>query len=578
MDIQPVSSKANPAANTAGTTGTDDATNAFMALLNSVGARFTADLGAMDSKIIRDDAARTAELRDARDSRETNKARDDKNEERSSKSKDVKSRDEDKDTSTDETETATDDAADDSEAAASATPAAEDQAAAQVMDAVAAMLPVVTTEVVAPVVVAQQTTVAADTAVVQQVAVETAAATGPVAEIAAVTKETAKAAGDTALPQTQEIVAPEAPAAVQKNAEGPVAAVKQNTAQVAVQTQNIVVAEDTTKTAQTVVENATVAKAKDDTQATAQTQRSALAQEQSQDLSAKVGQDVKAQVKVNVTGPAHAQVQTAGSVYDIYSGYNNTQSSTANGQVGTTEATNALAQGAKTPAELAQAQAATSSSPAVAPQPVNHATQQGATPSAIRADIVAPAAAQLGGQNNAAHGETAGFGANTQSNNTSGTTASTATTATERPHTTPQQIIDQIKVSITRAAKAGLDKVTIRLRPEDLGRIDVKLEMSEDHKVRVTVTADNKDTLALLQSDSRALERTLNDAGLRTDSNNLHFSLRGDSDAQHAGDGKGNGKNGQAADNGATDEGDDIAMTYDYAEAARVRGGIDTFA
>ena len=68
------------------------------------------------------------------------------------------------------------------------------------------------------------------------------------------------------------------------------------------------------------------------------------------------------------------------------------------------------------------------------------------------------------------------------------------------------------------------------MKPEDLGRIDVKLEMSEDQKVKVTVTADNKDTLTLLQSDSRTLERALNDAGLRTDTANLQFNLRSESD------------------------------------------------
>ncbi len=69
----------------------------------------------------------------------------------------------------------------------------------------------------------------------------------------------------------------------------------------------------------------------------------------------------------------------------------------------------------------------------------------------------------------------------------------------------------------------------------------------------------------------------MNDAGLRTDANNLHFSLR-DSDAQNAGDGKNGGSNAKADNAGATTEEDEIAMTYDYTQAARARGGIDTFA
>ena len=127
-------------------------------------------------------------------------------------------------------------------------------------------------------------------------------------------------------------------------------------------------------------------------------------------------------------------------------------------------------------------------------------------------------------------------------------------------------------------SKPGLDRVTIQLKPQELGRIDVKLEMSEDHKVRVTVTADNKDTLALLQSDSHTLEKTLNEAGLRTDSANLHFNLRSESDAREAQNGQAQGQNRGAGQNGGDTAQNDTAPQYDYAAAALNRGGVDTFA
>ena len=282
---------------------------------------------------------------------------------------------------------------------------------------------------------------------------------------------------------------------------------------------------------------------------------------------------------MTVTNHAAFQTNTVSSVYDIYAGYSNTQASAANTLTSAAADAAALAQNSKTPADATQVQVATAS-PALAPQAPSPAAQQGPSSSAVRADVAAPAPAQTGGGSGTqtSFGDTgfAGTGSSTQS---SATTSTTQTAAAERPLPPAQQIIDQIKVNITRAAKAGLDKVTIQLKPHELGRVDVQLEMSEDHKVRVTVTADNKDTLALLQNDQRTLERALNDAGLRTDSNNLHFSLRSDSDAQNAAnEGRNGGKNAAAADNGATDDADDIAMTYDYAEAARVRGGIDTFA
>ena len=201
-----------------------------------------------------------------------------------------------------------------------------------------------------------------------------------------------------------------------------------------------------------------------------------------------------------------------------------------------------------------------------------------------RADALAPIQAleSAGGAQNNSQSNDAGlesFGGHAQGPAATSETKGTAATATDRPQVTPQEIVDQIKVVINRAAKAGMDKVTIQLKPYELGRIDVKLEMSADHKVAVTVTADRPETLALLQSDSQALERTLNDAGLRTDSANLHFSLRSDSDARQA-DQNASGQSGKSggSDTADANTGDLDTTEFDYAAAARTRGGIDTFA
>ncbi|MBL8642851.1 MAG: flagellar hook-length control protein FliK, partial [Rhodospirillaceae bacterium] len=164
-------------------------------------------------------------------------------------------------------------------------------------------------------------------------------------------------------------------------------------------------------------------------------------------------------------------------------------------------------------------------------------------------------------------------------NQATGNTATQHTAAAERPAPTQgQQIIEQIKVNITRAAKAGLDRVTIQLRPHELGRIEIKLEMSAEGKVTANVTADNPATLELLQRESRGLERALQDAGLRADANDLEFNLRSEDQTQEA------DKNGQQRQNGreqtaaqmsdAEIEADDM---YDYAMAASLRGGVDTY-
>ncbi len=53
------------------------------------------------------------------------------------------------------------------------------------------------------------------------------------------------------------------------------------------------------------------------------------------------------------------------------------------------------------------------------------------------------------------------------------------------------------------------------------------MEVGHDGRVNAVVTADNKDTLDMLQKDSRELERALQQAGLQADSGSLSFNLRG---------------------------------------------------
>lgn len=99
--------------------------------------------------------------------------------------------------------------------------------------------------------------------------------------------------------------------------------------------------------------------------------------------------------------------------------------------------------------------------------------------------------------------------------------------------------LDQVSVLIERAAKAGEDRIRIRLHPADLGKVDVKLHVNHDGAVKALVIADRAETLDLLQRDARGLERALHDAGLKADSGSLSFSLRGDT--QHGAAGRDQG-------------------------------------
>jgi flagellar hook-length control protein FliK len=94
--------------------------------------------------------------------------------------------------------------------------------------------------------------------------------------------------------------------------------------------------------------------------------------------------------------------------------------------------------------------------------------------------------------------------------------------------TTASNMIEQVAVQIRKMAKIGQSEVTLQLRPEDLGRVDVKLTFGKDSTVTGTVVADNQATLDMLSKDVGGLQRALQDAGLRADGNSLQFSLRGD--------------------------------------------------
>ncbi|MCZ6524171.1 MAG: flagellar hook-length control protein FliK, partial [Alphaproteobacteria bacterium] len=111
---------------------------------------------------------------------------------------------------------------------------------------------------------------------------------------------------------------------------------------------------------------------------------------------------------------------------------------------------------------------------------------------------------------------------------------------------------------ISRAVASGLDRIVIRLQPADLGRVEVKLEVAGDGRTVVTVRADKPETLELLQRDARSLERALEQAGLRTDSESLSFNLRGQSGgSRQAADGRESAAE-QASEQGVEDGVDEL--------------------
>lgn len=100
--------------------------------------------------------------------------------------------------------------------------------------------------------------------------------------------------------------------------------------------------------------------------------------------------------------------------------------------------------------------------------------------------------------------------------------------------------VNSLAVEIAARSQSGAKEFNIRLDPPELGRVDVRLSIDATGKTEAHMTADQPQTLHLLQKDSETLTRALRDAGLDVSQNGLNFSLRGQD--RHAGDGHNNSR------------------------------------
>lgn len=99
--------------------------------------------------------------------------------------------------------------------------------------------------------------------------------------------------------------------------------------------------------------------------------------------------------------------------------------------------------------------------------------------------------------------------------------------APRSPHLPQQALADQLAVNIQKGLNNGQDKITINLRPQELGRVEIKMEVAHDGKLTAVVAAEKPETLDLLRQDARSLIQSLADAGLQADQSSLSFNLQG---------------------------------------------------
>lgn len=96
-----------------------------------------------------------------------------------------------------------------------------------------------------------------------------------------------------------------------------------------------------------------------------------------------------------------------------------------------------------------------------------------------------------------------------------------------QPHTVPM-----LAAAMMRRISNGLKEFTLRLDPPELGRVDVRLTVGTDKKVRAVVSTDRPEALKDLALSARELTRALQEAGLELEENGLSFSMNDQGSSQ----------------------------------------------
>ena len=89
-----------------------------------------------------------------------------------------------------------------------------------------------------------------------------------------------------------------------------------------------------------------------------------------------------------------------------------------------------------------------------------------------------------------------------------------------------REVVEQVKVNITKSAVKGVDKIDISLKPEDLGHIEIKMQLGKDGKLSAHIISSRPETMEVLQKEMQSLEKAFNDAGFQTDEGSFSFSYR----------------------------------------------------
>lgn len=95
-------------------------------------------------------------------------------------------------------------------------------------------------------------------------------------------------------------------------------------------------------------------------------------------------------------------------------------------------------------------------------------------------------------------------------------------------HAPAREVADQIKVSIKKALKAGLDKIDVIVKHKELGTIKVHLEIDKDGNMKAVLSSARSETVDLLRADLDGLKQSLADSGFNMNDESFAFNYRGE--------------------------------------------------
>ncbi len=108
----------------------------------------------------------------------------------------------------------------------------------------------------------------------------------------------------------------------------------------------------------------------------------------------------------------------------------------------------------------------------------------------------------------------------------------------------PHPATQTVAANIMKNAKDGIETMTLRLDPPELGNVNVRLQFGKDKMVKAHIVVEKPETYMMLQRDAQSLERALQTAGLDTSAGEaISFELAQDNSAF------GHDNNGQGAEN-----------------------------